>query len=403
MTHPKDGHTYCWLDGPVALAQIAEEWRALAEVTGADVYLTPDWTLTWWDHFGASRTLTTLIARRKDGTLAGILPFMIDTIHVGLMPVRVARLAATDPYSVIFNLPVATELLGDMLRRALSDLLQSAHPVLAVTFTPASERGKLLNAARAASIDKSAFRCVDRKMGTHTVFELPETFTAYLAALSKKRRGQFRRDLKSLRETHGMTPRFEHPDKRVFAEFVTFHDRQWRETGKGGHFTDWRGSAAFYGDLSNRMRPLRTVWLDRQEGTAGPLAAQFSLVSGQTCHWRLPARTTEAELDRLSVGKVGLILMIERLIAAGVRRIEAGVGAYDYKLVYGGEAVPLHRLIITRTTPSARLRLALLLGWARLLHLGYYRLWFQRIVPRMRKLVPLSHRALWTSWIRSRI
>ena len=412
MTQLDEGQTYCWIDGPAALAEIADDWRALAEITGADVYMIPDWTLTWWTHFGAGRTLTALVARRADGSLAGLLPFMIDTIRIGPLPIRVARLAATDPHAVILALPVAAEILHDMLTRAVSDLLGGVSAPLAVTFTPASERGPLLDAVRAiipsgsttaAFTGKQELRCVDRKMGTHTAFELPKTFDDYLAALSKKRRSQFRRDLKNLREAHGMTAQFRHPDARDFAEFVTFHDKQWRETGKGGHFTDWRGSAAFYSDLSDRLQPRGNIWLDRQDSAAGPLAAQFSLVSDQVCHWRLPARTIDPELDRLSVGKVGLILMIERLIANGVRRIEAGVGAYDYKLVYGGEAVPVHRLIVTRATLSARLQLALLLGWARLLHLSYYRLWFGRLAPRLRKLVPWPHRPLWASWIRSRI
>jgi len=374
--------------------------------------MAPDWTLTWWSHFGAGRRLTALAARRADGSLNGLLPFMIDTIRIGPLPVRVARLAATDPHVVILALPVAAEILPDMLARALSDLLGGKSAPLAVTFTPASERGPLLDAVRAvipagsaatASPGDRDLRCVDQKIGTHTAFELPETFDDYLATLSKKRRSQFRRDLKNLRQAHGMTARFCHPDARDFAAFVTFHDKQWRESGKGGHFTDWRGSAAFYCDLSDRMKPRGNIWLDRQDGAAGPLTAQFSLVSGQICHWRLPARSTDPELDRLSVGKIGLILMIERLIATGVRRIEAGVGAYDYKLVYGGEAVAVHRLIVTRTTLWARLRLAVLLGWARLLHLGYYRLWFGRLAPRLRKLVPWLHRPLWTSWIRSRL
>nr|WP_245218229.1 GNAT family N-acetyltransferase [Ruegeria sp. HKCCE3926] len=243
----------------------------------------------------------------------------------------------------------------------------------------------------------------DTPAGTHTVFELPDTFEGYLANLSKKRRSQYRRDLKHLQNDHGLTTRMVHPDAHQFRDFVSFHNRQWQEVGKGGHFADWPGSAAFYCDLADATQQGQETWFVEQHGRNGPLATQFCLVAGQTCHWRLPARSTDPELERLSLGKIGLVQMIEQLIAAGVTRIEAGIGAYGYKLVYGGESVPTHRLIVLRRSGISPVLLKLCLGWARVLHLVYYRLWFGRVAPRLRAVIPLKNKSLWSSWIKTRI
>ena len=191
------------------------------------------------------------------------------------------------------------------------------------------------------------------------------------------------------------------PDRADFADFAEFHARQWLAVGKGGHFSDWAGSLAFYCDLADRRGsdgPVRFFHLD---GRDAPLATQFALISGRTAHWRLPARTLDPEADKFSIGKVGLIDMIEGLIGLGVQRIEAGRGEYGYKLSYGGQSVPVSRLLLG---PSAGARsLALLLAWSDLIHLLHYRIWFLKLVPRMRQLTGGQPGPLWSYWRKTRL
>ena len=209
--------------------------------------------------------------------------------------------------------------------------------------------------------------------------------------------------MKRLQSDYGLTTELSYPNTSKFEEFIQFHNQQWHEVGKGGHFTDWPGSSDFYTDLAETTQHAKSTWFVEQHGQDSTLATQFCLVSGQVCHWRLPARSTDPELERLSLGKVGLIQMIEKLIDAGVTRIEAGIGAYGYKLVYGGESIPTHRLIVSRRGRWPALMVRLCLGWARLLHLGYYRLWFGRIMPRLKSFIHLNHKPLWVAWIKTRL
>lgn len=385
---------------------MAEEWTNLIDRVGADIYAAPVWVLTWWAHFGKGRTMRTLLARNANGDLVALIPFMIHTIWLGPIRVRIAKLAATDPNTVIFHLAAEEQAVKPSLTEALSDLLGQGRADL-ISFTPASERGQILEAARdvVAHYDPSnpPLALQDNATGTHTVFELPDSFDDYIGNLSKKRRNQYRRDLKRLQSDHGLTTQVTHPCATHFQDFVRFHNQQWQEAGKGGHFTDWARSEAFYSDLAEATLQSQKTCFIEQNGHNSILAIQFCLVSGQVCHWRLPARSTNPGLERLSLGKVGLIQMIEKLIESGVTRIEAGIGDYGYKLVYGGEAVPTYRLIISRHSIWARMRLRLCLGWARLLHLAYYRLWFSRLAPRLRSILPFRHKPLWATWVRTRI
>jgi CelD/BcsL family acetyltransferase involved in cellulose biosynthesis len=412
VTEGFEVYEFHWVEGLAGLSELAGEWSALATETGADIYVTPSWVLTWWKHFGGKRKLMCLVARDQGNKLVGLIPFMIDKVWIGPLCIRVARLAASDPHTVIFNLSVRSPVLEPLMERAFHDLLGAKPEADLISFTPATEQGRILGAVQGFSVrssegvrtdDALGFLVRDQIIGAHTVFLLPDSFEKYLAALSKKRRSQFRRDLRRLQSDYGLETSLCHPSGPEFAQFVEFHNHQWQETGHGGHFTDWYGSAEFYADLAENLRERKSAWIDQQVGHGGRIAAQFSLVVGETCHWRLPARALDGALNQLSIGKVGLILMIERLIRTGVTRIEAGVGTYDYKLAYGGQAVPVHRLIVLPDTAQHRARLKILLIFAQGLQIGYYRLWFGRLAVRLRKRIPLAHKPLWRSWIRTRV
>lgn len=395
------GLVLTWVDRPEALAALDAEWQDLADRVGADVYMMPDWFAVWWRHFGAGRRLACLIAR-ENGVLVGVLPFCVEPLWAGPWRVRMARLAGTDPHCILFRLPVEDRVAADLLLAALEHLTGPLG-CGAVSFTPLSDRSDHLPRLLDLCAQTPQLALHDEPAGSHIVFDLPPDFDSYLGALSKKRRGQFRRDVKGLQDQFAMETTSTVPGATAFAAFVAFHNRQWQAVGRGGHFVDWPGSAAFYQDIAERSAARHWVQLHGQTGSGGPLATQFVLVAGQTGHWRLPARSLDPVAERLSAGKVGLLLMIERLIQQGVTRIEAGRGDYGYKLEYGGHSVAVHRLIVHPATTTARLRLRLLLAWSDILNLLYYRLWFLKLAPRLRKVTGGRPRPLWRSWIRSRL
>ena len=391
------GVEVAWLDRRADLAAIAGEWRELAAKVGADIYQAPDWVDLWWDHFGKGRRMACCIAR-QDGRLVGVLPFSIETLWAGPVPVRIARLAGTDPHCMVFRLAVDEGLAAPLLGAALSHLVGQLG-CAGVSFTPVSDLSDLARLVPQAVGE--GMRLTRRPEGGHVVFDLAEGWEAFFARISKKRRNQFRRDQKALEEAFGMTPLRRTPDAAAFGEFVRFHNTQWQAVGKGGHFRDWPGSEDFYRALADRAAPEGQVQLLGEAGRDGLLSDQFVLIAGGTAHWRLPARSLDPEAERLSVGKVGLLRMIETLAGDGVRRIEAGRGEYGYKISCGGEGVPVHGMIVGSARTAGRLRL--LLAWADMLHLVYYRIWFLKLAPRVRRLTGWKSRPLWRSWIRTRL
>jgi CelD/BcsL family acetyltransferase involved in cellulose biosynthesis len=376
---------------------LAAQWRQLAEATGADIFLTPDWFDLWWKHFGMGRKFRCLVARDRGGALTGVLPFAIETVWAGPLPVRVARFAGVDHYNIVFALPVIAAHRAALLGNAVRHLLaRGACDV--VSFTPVSERSDIaaLLEPQAFGADIAITRAVD---GSHVVFDLPKSFETYLAALSKNRRKQFRRDQRALVEAYGAAPRVVRPDAAAFDDFIRRHAAQWQAVGKGGHFSDWQGSREFHLDFAERCGGDGRIRLYELVGRDGPLASRFTIEAGGRCHARLTARALDPDVEKASAGIVSLILTVEQLIAEGVGTIEAGRGEYDHKISCGGVNVGLERVLLTRATAASALRLRWLKCWADAVNLFYYRLWFLRLRPRL----GLRPGALWRGWTRTRL
>ena len=117
-----------------------------------------------------------------------------------------------------------------------------------------------------------------------------------------------------------------------------------------------------------------------------------------TFYWHLPARLVGERWDRFSLGRVGLIKMLETASADGATAVEAGTGRYEYKDRLNAVTLPLHSITLCRERWLSRLRVRFTLAYADALDLTYYRIWYQRIAPR----VKLPRRPLWRSWIRRR-
>ena len=117
-----------------------------------------------------------------------------------------------------------------------------------------------------------------------------------------------------------------------------------------------------------------------------------------TYYWRLPARLNGEQWDRFALGRVGLMKMIEVAAAEGATAIEAGTGRYEYKEKLNAKTLPLHSVVLCRRGLAPRLRARLTLAHGDILDFAYYRLWFNRVAPR----IGILRRPLWRSWIRRR-
>ncbi|WP_170411900.1 GNAT family N-acetyltransferase [Ruegeria arenilitoris] len=390
------------LQAPAQALSIRAEWDDLVTATGADIYFLSDWQVAWWDHYGmsfASSRCPVCFILRDGPELIGALPFCIETIWAGPVPVRIARLAGVDPNFAVMALPIATGHEEAALHAVFTHLTQQLN-CAAISLSPMSERSVSLKILRSMDVQNVSLLRDDSPRG-HTLMDLPDSFDGFMKTLSKSRRREVRRDIKRLNEIALLNNTSSSPDMvdPMMDRFIALHTKQWRAAGKGGHFSDWSVAAGFYRDLLHRLAPSGRATIDEQWQGDRLLSSQLRYTLGDKAYWWLNARETDPEFAKVGLGRVGLVERVEGLIADGIRLVEAGAGEYEYKLSYGGTLVPIHNILLTANRPAARLRARVLLCWADALHLFYYRAWFLKIRPRL----GLKPGKLWASWIRTRL
>lgn len=379
---------------------VRQDWNDLVLRSGADIYQTFEWCEVWWRYYGAGRELHVWLYYRGE-QLVGVIPAFTETVRLGLVRLRLAKLISADHTINLCNLPVLTDVFAQVIRHAVEELLgrESCDVLL---FGPLAGPTARVDALLAAASETGLVAQADL-LGDdcNTYFSLPESYEAYLGSLEKKPRNNLTRATAAITKTHRtaydvLTSPAE--VRRGFEEFSRMHENQWKSAGKLGHFGDWPRGLEFNRDLVETFAKQGAVRFFRIIADDLVVSSQFCFVCGRTTYFRLPARLTGAPWDRCSLGVLSLVHKLKVSIADGQRSAESGRGHYDYKLQYGGHEVPLRTVQLIRRGRGVRARVRAFRKLAALVEAGYYKLVFVRLAPRL----PLLQRPLARFYIRSK-
>jgi CelD/BcsL family acetyltransferase involved in cellulose biosynthesis len=379
---------------------LRQAWNDLVLRCGADVYQTFDWCQIWWRHYGAGRQLHLLLCFCSE-ELIGVVPAFVETLWLGPVRLRVAKLVGADFSLHLCNLPVAADAFSAAVSNTIRHFLGNHHCDL-LLIGPLSGTGARLDELLAVGQQESALVGKTETLGTscNTYFDLPSTFSEYEKAIGKQQRGNLNRTVAQLSKAHRVSFDVVSDPAQLaatFEDFCALHKAQWQAEGKLGHFGDWPGSEDYNRDLVRTLGAQGMVRFHRILADDRVVSLQYGYVLGGTNYWRLPARAFAPEWDRLSFGRMGLAKMIGASINEGLRTIEGGRGHYDYKLQMGGNELPLRTVQFMRRGPGVSARIRVFKTLATMLDLAYYKVLFARIAPRM----PALQHSLWPVWIRS--
>jgi CelD/BcsL family acetyltransferase involved in cellulose biosynthesis len=379
------------------------EWDACIKANCADIYFTVDWLVPWWEVYGEHLEFVgAIVWDDASGSIIAALTFAIDSFGPSFHPLRVARLAGVDPNYAILALPVLEEFAGDVWKLVLAHLFSAAR-CACVSISPISDQDDLHAPFLPIITDTDICAVRNSADRNHTIMELPDRVEDLYTGLSKGRQREYRRSRNRMERSYRIerTISDENSILEDFERFSDLHRRQWQTQGKGGHFSDWPESAAFLRAVVARLAPLGRGLIENVTGDGDLLASRITFQLGERVYWRLTARTLDPVAQSIGVARVALLDWAGAAAMRGGKLIEAGAGEYDHKLAYGGQSVPLRRLILAPRHTASEVAVALVLF--DLLDLLYYRIWFLKLAPRLRKVTGMRPRPLWRIWRRTRL
>jgi CelD/BcsL family acetyltransferase involved in cellulose biosynthesis len=403
-TAPKDIQTEVFEDFD-KLAALQPEWDSFVETVGGEIFLTYDWCRIWWKYYGKKRTLRVFIFRNH-GALVGIIPLFFETIWLGPVRARAAKVVGTDFTISQISLPIQSAFVPIVIERLFAEMCSTLGWDI-ICIGPLAGQYQdcdvLYQACRRSF--SSRWQVEKVNVGVHTYFELADSWEKYLSGLTNKQKDELKRNYSLLARTVGLdvnqisirTAQEDTLDE-MFTNFVYMHQLHWKELGKLGHFGDWPDSEAFHREVAQvqlahgRLRLMEVSFGDRC------LGYEYSFKCGRKYINSLGARSISEQLAHVSVGKITFGEMVKSAISEGVNCIDSSQGKYEHKLRLGGKLFPIHKIWITPRNRLARFRIGVFRLLVGLLNLGYYKIWFGRVAPKL----PFKRGCLWKIWIRTR-
>lgn len=384
------------------LKDIQEVWDSFIEDVCNDIFMTFDWCRVWWKYYGHNRNLKVFVFR-SDNEIVGIIPLFIEKIWLGPLSVKVVKIVGSDFTLAQFSLPIRRVFLNKVVA-GLAENLKSLNwdiihlgPIAGIydNYVELKESLKL-SFAPYAEIESNETQ-------VQTYFEIESDWQSQLSLLSKNTRKNIKKNDKALLQI------CEHKGALVsscaeteecidaFEGFVELHQKHWNDLGKLGHFGDWPCSYEFHKEMAqDQSRHERLRMMVTKTGNE-ILGYEYAYKLGNKYFAILNSRLAPGILKGASLGISMVCEQIKMAIEEGVESIDAMRGHYDYKLRLGGVLYPIHSVFVTRKGFYRSLKVNLFRLLSSLYHICYYKIWFNRVSPKIFK----QRRPLSRFWIRT--
>lgn len=361
---------------------LADSWDTFVERVGGDLYTSFDWCETWWNHFGRGRQLELYIATVNEEIVA-ILPLFREKISWGIVSLRVIRILGCDHCVTTCNVAIeaeSTEPVAKLLMQELND--NGRWDLIHLGELPTYDGNAKTLAQVLQRCPQAGEVCYSDDDYPHMVFHLPDNYEVYLATLGVKERRNVRRDDRQLEKTGSVEyviPTDEKQLEQSFGDLVETHASQWKHQGRLGHFGDWPGITAFHRDVATKSLSIDRLSLVDVRVDGASIASEYAAIFGKRAHWIIGART------RGTSSRIGFCTLAKSLLQQGIHEIDALPGEYDYKRRLNAETGSVKTITVTPSRNRSRFKRKLFVLITKMVDLFYYRVWYWRIAPWIRR------------------
>jgi CelD/BcsL family acetyltransferase involved in cellulose biosynthesis len=330
------------VDDPAEFASLRGEWNELLSSSASDcLFLTWEWSFTWWKHLAAGRRLYLVVVREADRLIAvlplasrradgagGFLPETAEFLGIGTVGSDYLDLVIRRGHEARALEAIVDRFRGERVRLILAQV----------------KAGDSHASSLACLLSRRNWRARERQTSICPYIDLASrSFPSYLDGLGASHRYNFRRRLRQLSTRHELTlerATGEEGRSNLLEELFRLHHLRWATRGGSDAFQS-EELLAFHRELS--ALALRRGWLRltllRVDGE--PAAAVYGFLYEGVFYFYQSG--FDPRFAKESVGMVALGLAIERSIEEGAREFDFLHGDEDYKFQWAREARTLAR------------------------------------------------------------
>lgn len=340
-----------------------EEWDALLKSAASDVvFLTWQWQVLWWRHFGAEENckLHLLVMRDDRGALVGIAPLFITSSPLPPVkeyqrgqlrpegegePVRIVRLVGGIDVADYLDVIAPANMLATVWSAALDYLMEqrAEWDVIDLHSLPAwSSSGETLGLLA----EERGWRAQVFPEDVCPVLQMPDDWETYLMSLRKKDRHELRRKVRKLEGRSDVSWRLVRPtDSQAMSDamhiFLDLHRKSATEKAK---FMDER-MTAFFLDMADELSGTGWLELAVMDISEQPAAAYFSFNYGKRLY--LYNSGYDTKLAKYSAGIALLAYRIHKAILQDLRVFDFLRGDEPYKYDFGAKDTYIYRALLS--------------------------------------------------------
>ena len=309
---------------------VAPQWNALiAGQAEPNLFLTPEWQRTWWEHFRGEADLCLLTVGSESDPL-GIAPMAIDGDVLRFL----GGTDLFDYHDFVTDDPRFYEALADCLDGEPWHTMDLAS---VPDGSPTLQQIPRIYRSRGYEVTVEPEDVVPG-------LDLPATWEDYLGGLRPKDRHELQRKLRRL-DAAGSYRVLLSTDETLEADAALFHEvmRESREEKR-----DFLGPEreAFFSDIVERMQSAGFLRLFRLELEGEPIAAVLAFdYAGRRLLYNSGFRRASASL---SAGLLLKALCVKDAIERGLTYLDFLRGAEPYKYHLGARDASVHRIVVRR-------------------------------------------------------
>ncbi|MGH7192665.1 MAG: GNAT family N-acetyltransferase [Candidatus Saccharimonadales bacterium] len=343
------------------LPAVADEWNAL---TGGVAFRRHEWLVAWWKHYRQPGDALFVVALRDAaGSLVGLAPWYATRSRWSGRVIRcLGSGKVCSEYLTVLCHTDAAAAVAQRLAEWLVDEARDDWDLLELAGVDADEP------AMAALIRQMRLRrhhVHERRQHSTWRLELPDSWDAFLARLSGKRRSRVRAAQRRMLDSGRAivhTARSTAEIHEGLGILQHLHEQRRQSLGDDGCFST-PGFREFVYDAAERFLELEKLQLDWLEIDARPAAAEFKLLDGDTVYYYQTGM--EPSLAGDSPGWLLQIASLRRAIDEGFRWFDFLRGDETYKSAWGARPHALADVRIVSRQPAAQWRHWLWLAAAR--------------------------------------